>query len=140
MLFVSIIESIGEKVRNVKEGDVVIPTYIGECQECQNCFSNDTNLCSKYPISISGLMADNTSRMSVKGQKIYHVFSCATWSEYMVIDENYVVKVDPNIDLAHASFISCGFSTGYGGAWKEARVTTGSTVVVYGLGAVGLGV
>ncbi|WJX49510.1 hypothetical protein P8452_35937 [Trifolium repens] len=77
--------------------------------------------------------------MSIQGQRLYHVLSCATWSEYMVVDANYILKVDPNIDLAHASFISCGFTTGFGAAWKEAKVKKGSSVAVFGLGAVGLG-
>ncbi|KAK7258170.1 hypothetical protein RIF29_32673 [Crotalaria pallida] len=136
---VGVVESIGSQVTNVKEGDMVIPTYIGECKECENCLSGKTNLCLTYPIRVTGLMPDNTSRMSIRGQKVYHLLSCATWSEYMVTDANYILKVDPSIDLAHASFVSCGFTTGYGAAWKEAKVKSGSSVVVFGLGAVGLG-
>ncbi|XLR10940.1 hypothetical protein S83_038878, partial [Arachis hypogaea] len=93
-----------------------------------------------YPLSLTGLMPDNTSRMSCRGQRLYHPLSCATWSEYTVIDVNYLVKVDPSINPAHGSFISCGFSICYGAAWKEAKVESGSSVVVFGLGAVGLGV
>ncbi|XP_057456824.1 8-hydroxygeraniol oxidoreductase-like [Lotus japonicus] len=136
---VGIVESVGDQVKNLKEGDVVIPTHIGECQECENCVSGKTNLCLKYPMRVTGLMPDNTSRMSIRGQRLHHIFSCATWSEYMVSDVNYVLKVDPSIDPAHASFISCGFSTGFGAAWKEAKVESGSSVAVFGLGAVGLG-
>ncbi|KAK7258167.1 hypothetical protein RIF29_32670 [Crotalaria pallida] len=77
--------------------------------------------------------------MSIRGHKVYHVSSCATWSEYTVTDANYILKVDPTIDLAYASFISCGFTTGFGGVWKEAKVKSGSSVAVFGLGAVGLG-
>ncbi|MCI03313.1 alcohol dehydrogenase-like 2-like, partial [Trifolium medium] len=84
-------------------------------------------------------MPDNTSRLSIQGQRLYHVLSCATWSEYVVVDVNYLLKVDPAINLAYASFISCGFATGYGAAWKEAKVKSGSSVAVFGLGAVGLG-
>ncbi|XP_027355884.1 alcohol dehydrogenase-like 2 isoform X2 [Abrus precatorius] len=107
---VGVVESVGDQVKNLKQGDVVIPTYI-----------------------------DNTSRMSIRGQRLHHVLSCATWSEYMVIDSNYILKVDSRIDPAHASFISCGFSTGFGAAWREAKVKSGSSVAVFGLGAVGLG-
>lgn len=135
-----VVESAGDEVKEVKEGDIVIPTYIGECKECENCTSEMTNLCLKYPIALNGLMLDSTSRMSVRGQKLYHIFSCSTWSEYMVIDANYVVKVDPSIDPSDASFLSCGFTTGYGAAWKEAKVEKGSSVAVLGLGTVGLGV
>ncbi|KAL9377253.1 hypothetical protein Peur_031373 [Populus x canadensis] len=114
------------------------PTF-GECQECENCSSGKTNLCLKYPFILNGLMPDGTSRISINGQKLYHLFTCSTLSEYMVIDTNYVVKIDPSIDLPHASFLSCGFSTGFGSAWREANVEKGSSVAVIGLGAVGLG-
>ncbi|KAK2985224.1 hypothetical protein RJ640_009327 [Escallonia rubra] len=137
---VGTIESVGENVTEVKEGDVVMPLYLGECGECLNCKSGKTNLCLTYPIRFNGLMPDGTSRMSIGGEKIYHHFNCSTWSEYIVIDSNYVVKVDPRMELPHASFLACGFTTGYGAAWKEVDVKKDSTVAVLGLGAVGLGV
>ncbi|XP_028763358.1 alcohol dehydrogenase class-3 isoform X4 [Neltuma alba] len=136
---VGVVESIGEKVTDLKVGDIVIPIYIGESGECEVCVSGKSNLCVRYPLRVNGLMPDDTSRISIRGQKVYHVFSCSTWCEYMVSDENYLMKVDPSIDLAHASFISCGFSTGFGAAWQTAQVQSGSSVVVFGLGAVGLG-
>ncbi|CAK9140387.1 unnamed protein product [Ilex paraguariensis] len=137
---VGMVESVGENVRGLKEGDTVMPLYLGECGECLNCKSGKTNLCHVHPLGFSGLLGDGTSRMSVGGQKIYHHFSCSTWSEYIVIDANYAVKVDPGLALPHASFLCCGFTTGFGAAWKEANVQKGSTVAVLGLGAVGLGV
>ncbi|CAJ1934106.1 unnamed protein product [Sphenostylis stenocarpa] len=136
---VGVVESVGDQVTTLKEGDMVIPTYMGECQTCENCVSGKTNLCLTYPVRLTGLLPDNTSRMSIRGQRLYHVLSCATWSEYMVSNVNYILKVDPTIDPVHASFISCGFSTGFGAAWKEAKVESGSSVAVLGLGAVGLG-
>nr|WET52731.1 oxidoreductase 2 [Callicarpa americana] len=136
---VGVVESVGEKVTNVKVGDTVMPLYIGECGECSNCTSGKTNICSKYPISLTGLMADGTTRMSIKGEKVYHLFSCSTWSEYAVLESNFAVKVDPRISLPNASLLCCGFTTGYGAAWKELKVEKGSTVAVIGLGAVGLG-
>ncbi|KAF4380315.1 hypothetical protein F8388_024608 [Cannabis sativa] len=118
--------SIGEGVTNVKQGDSVIPTYMSECSECENCLSEKTNMCLKYPLNISGLMPNNTSRMSVNGQMLYHAFSCSTWSEYTVVDANFVLKLDPApLNLHHASFLSCGFSTGFGAPWKEAEIEEG---------------
>ncbi|KAK8690117.1 hypothetical protein V6N13_088818 [Hibiscus sabdariffa] len=136
---VGVVESIGEGVTGLREGDLVIPTYIGECKTCDNCMSNKSNLCKKYPLSYNGLMLDGTSRMSIGGQTAYHAFTCSTWCEYTVINVNFVLKIDPQIPLSDASFLSCGFSTGYGAAWKEAQVENGSSVAVFGLGAVGLG-
>ncbi|PIN23528.1 Alcohol dehydrogenase, class III [Handroanthus impetiginosus] len=138
---VGVVESIGEGVKQLKEGDIVIPTYLGECNDCENCRSGETNLCQTYPLqAFSGLMGDGTSRMLVQGQLLYHFLSCSTWSEYTVVDANYVVRIDSRIAIPHASFLSCGFTTGFGAVWKEAKVHKGSTVAVLGLGAVGLGV
>ncbi|KAK6243741.1 hypothetical protein QUC31_010150 [Theobroma cacao] len=134
-----VIESFGNDVRGLNEGDIVIPAYVAECKTCETCMSEKTNLCLKYPLSYNGLMLDGTSRLSIGGQTAYHAFSCSTWSEYMVINANFVLKIDPSIPLSDASFLSCGFSTGYGAAWKDAKVEKGSTVAVFGLGAVGLG-
>ncbi|KAL2544850.1 Alcohol dehydrogenase-like 3 [Forsythia ovata] len=134
------IESAGEGVTNLKEGDIVMPLYLGECGECLNCKSGKTNLCHKYPINFTGLMPDGTSRMHIGHQKIYHHFSCGTWSEYVVIDAGFAFKVDPRVSLPHASFLCCGFTRGYGSAWREITTEKGSTVAVIGVGAVGLGV
>ncbi|KAH7854876.1 hypothetical protein Vadar_018642 [Vaccinium darrowii] len=138
---VGMVESVGEGVTEVKEGDIVMPTYIGECGKCNNCVSGKSNLCHTYPFPFNGLMPDGTSRMSTSdGTRIYHLFTCSTWSEYTVIDANYVVKFDPRIPLPHASFMSCGYSTGFDSTWREVQVHKGSTVAIIGLGAVGLAV
>ncbi|XP_019179439.1 PREDICTED: alcohol dehydrogenase-like 2 isoform X2 [Ipomoea nil] len=139
---VGIIESVGEEVTSLKEGDTVMPHFIGECGECPNCISGKSNLCFKYPLSFTGLLLDGSSRMSINGgeQRIYHHVSCSTLSEYLVLDENYVVKVDPRLPLHHASFLCCSFTTGYGAALKLADIDHNSTVAVLGLGGVGLGV
>ncbi|ONK71953.1 uncharacterized protein A4U43_C04F14100 [Asparagus officinalis] len=136
---VGVIESVGKGVTDFKEGDIVIPSFIGECGDCENCKSAKTNVCLKYPTNFNGLMADNTSRMSVKGQKLYHLFWCSTFTEFTVVDHNYIVKINPELQLAHASLLSCGFTTGFGTAWKEAKVHRGSSVAVFGLGGVGIG-
>ncbi|XP_059654359.1 alcohol dehydrogenase 1-like [Cornus florida] len=128
------------RVIEFKEGDLVIPTFLGECKQCENCKSGQTNVCTTYPMPMHGLMPDNTTRMSLGGQKLYHLFSCSTWSKYTVANVNYVVKIDHrNMPLAHASFISCGFTTGLGAPWKECKAGEDSSVAVFGLGTVGLG-
>ncbi|KAL0393948.1 UNVERIFIED_CONTAM: 8-hydroxygeraniol oxidoreductase [Sesamum latifolium] len=136
---VGVVESVGEQVTNLKVGDMVMTLYLGECGECLNCSSGKTNLCHKYPLGFDGLMPDGTSRLSVGGERIYHLVSCSTWSEYAVIDANYTVKVDPRLSPPHASFLCCGFTTGFGSSWREVDIEKGSTVAVIGLGAVGLG-
>lgn len=139
------VESVGEGVCELKVGDVVIPTYLGECGYCDNCCSGKTNLCQNYPLqAFTGLMPDGSSRMSIargsSSLQLYHFLSCSTWSQYTVVDAHYVVNVGSRLPLHHASFLSCGFTTGFGATWKEAKLEPGSTVAVFGLGAVGLGV
>ncbi|XP_073129559.1 8-hydroxygeraniol oxidoreductase-like isoform X2 [Henckelia pumila] len=137
---VGMIESVGDKVTDLNKGDMVMPLYIGECGECLNCSSGKTNLCHKYPIGFTGLMLDGTSRMSsINGETIYHLFSCSTWSEYAVVEARYAYKFDPRVSLPHASFLCCGFTTGFGASFREISLHKGSTVAVIGLGAVGLG-
>ncbi|KVI00538.1 Alcohol dehydrogenase, C-terminal [Cynara cardunculus var. scolymus] len=139
---VGMVESVGINVKTgVKPGDIVMPLYLGECGECLNCKSGKTNICHAHSIGLTGLMPDGTSRMSMAatGETIYHHFSCSTWSEYMVIDINYVLKIDPKMPLPYASFLSCGFTTGFGAPWKETPIHKDSSVAVFGLGAVGLG-
>ncbi|TYH28571.1 hypothetical protein ES288_A02G153800v1 [Gossypium darwinii] len=136
---VGVVESFGEGVTGLREGDLVIPAYIAECKTCETCMSEKTNLCLKYPLSYNGLMLDGSSRMSIRGQTAYHAFSCSTWCQYLVINVNFLIKIDPKTPLPDASFLSCGFSIGYGATWKEAMVKNGSSVAVFGLGAVALG-
>lgn len=141
---VGVVESVGAEVREVAEGDVVIPVMMSECGECDNCGSGKTNLCLKYPLDMSGLMPGGASAMSTVagGHRLYHALSCSTWCEYAVSDANYLLKVtpSPSLPLRHLSVLACGFSTGFGAPWKEACSHPAASVAVIGLGAVGLGV
>ncbi|GKA63368.1 alcohol dehydrogenase 1, partial [Tanacetum coccineum] len=135
-------KSVREDVKTkLKPGDIVLPLLLGECGQCLNCKSGRTNLYLAYPLTFSGLMLDDTSRMSIAktGETIYHHLSCSTWSEYMVIDINYVLKIYPTMHLLYSSFLSCCFTTGFGASWKETQITKGLIVAVFGLGAIRLG-
>ncbi|XAR73288.1 Alcohol dehydrogenase [Bertholletia excelsa] len=143
-----VVESVGEGVRELKEGDLVMPTYTAECGKCENCTSTSprTNLCLSFPFTLNGLMLDGTSRFSTTtaetdhDRRIYHCFSCSTWSEYTVVHVCNLMKLDPRIPLPHASLLSCGYSTGFGSTFTQVQLSKDSTVAVLGLGAVGLGV
>ncbi|GJR50450.1 retrovirus-related pol polyprotein from transposon TNT 1-94 [Tanacetum coccineum] len=138
---VGVIESVGKDVKGLKPGDIVMPLYLGECGQCLNCKTGKTNLCHVYLPPFSGLMNDGTSRMTIArtGESIYHFTSCSTWTKYAVADYNYVLKIDPKISYPHASFLPCGFTTGFGATWRETQLSKGSLVSVFGIGTVGLG-
>ncbi|XP_063599972.1 alcohol dehydrogenase class-3-like [Penaeus indicus] len=134
-----IVESVGEGVTSVKEGDHVIPLYIPQCYDCKFCKSPKTNLCGRIRATQGkGVMPDGTSRFTARGQKIFHFMGCSSFSEYTVVSELSVAKVNEKAPLKSVCLLGCGISTGYGAALNTANVEQGSTVAIFGLGAVGL--
>ncbi|XDB51243.1 hypothetical protein AB1E18_004806 [Capra hircus] len=133
-----IVESIGEGVSSVKPGDKVLTLAIPQCRECSACLNPKGNFCEKQDfLPPSGLMLDGTSRFTCKGEKIYHSFRTSTFTEYTVVPEISVVKIDAAAPMDKICVISCEVATGYGAAVHSAKVTPGSTCVVFGLGGIG---
>jgi len=136
-----IVESVGEGVTSVEVGDHVIPLYIPECRECKFCLSGKTNLCSKIRATQGkGVMPDGTSRFTCKGKELLHYMGTSTFSEYTVLPEISVAKVDKDAPLEKVCLLACGITTGYNAVFKTANVQKGETVAVFGLGGVGLSV
>lgn len=132
---------VGEGVTSVQKGDIIIPCYVPECKQCKFCTSGKTNLCGAIRITQGqGLMPDKTSRFQKDGKDIFHFMGTSVFSKYSVLPEIAVVKIDPNADLDQCALLGCGVSTGLGAVWNTAKVESGSTVAVFGLGAVGLAV
>ncbi|KAF5926659.1 hypothetical protein HPG69_001288, partial [Diceros bicornis minor] len=130
-----IVESIGEGVTTVKPGDKVIPLFTPQCGKCSVCKHPEGNLCLKNDLSTPrGTMQDGTSRFTCRGKPIHHFLGISTYSQYTVVDEISVAKIDAASPLEKVCLIGCGFSTGYGSAVKIAKVTQGSTCAVFGLG------
>ncbi|XP_026852469.2 alcohol dehydrogenase class-3 [Electrophorus electricus] len=133
------VESVGEGVTKFKTGDTVILLYIPQCGECKFCKNPKTNLCQKIRVTQGqGLMPDQTSRFTCKGKPIFHFMGTSTFSEYTVVAEISLAKVDEKAPLDKVCLLGCGISTGYGAALNTAKVEAGSTCAVFGLGAVGL--
>ncbi|TXG51960.1 hypothetical protein EZV62_021129 [Acer yangbiense] len=140
---VGVVESVGENVTQVSEGDIVIPVFLADCEECVDCKSKKSNLCSKHPFEVSPWMQRyKTSRFKdLKGETVHHFLFVSSFSEYTVVDIANLVKVDdPAVPPNRACLLSCGVATGVGAAWKKAQVEAGSTVAIFGLGAIGLAV
>lgn len=136
-----IVESVGEDVTEFKAGDHVIPLYIPQCKECKFCKHPNTNLCSKIRVTQGkGVMPDGTSRFTCKGQTLAHFMGCSTFSEYTVVADISLAKIEPIAPLDKVCLLGCGISTGYGAAVNTAKVTPGSSCAIWGLGAVGLAV
>ncbi|KAH9289018.1 hypothetical protein KI387_033135, partial [Taxus chinensis] len=138
--FVIIVESVGEGVTDLQEGDHVLPVFTGECGECRHCKSEESNMCDLLRVNPErGVMiSDGKSRFSIGGQPIYHFGGTSTFSEYTVVHAGCVAKVNPAAPLDKICILSCGVSTGMGATLNVAKPKKGSTVAVFGLGAVGL--
>ncbi|KAK8340826.1 hypothetical protein V6Z11_A08G125900 [Gossypium hirsutum] len=136
-----IVESVGEGVEDMKIGDHVIPFFQGECGTCICCRSRKTNLCQKFGVNPlkSVMVNDGKTRFStMDGNPIFHFHNTSTFSQYTVLDSACLVKIDTKAPLEKMSLLSCGVSTGVGAAWNVANVQPGSSVAIFGLGAVGL--
>jgi len=134
-----IVEQVGEGVTSVAVGDHVIPLYTPECGECKFCLSGKTNLCQKIrETQGKGLMPDGTTRFYKDGQPIFHYMGCSTFSEYTVLPEISLAKVNPTAPLEEVCLLGCGVTTGMGAVMNTAKVEAGDTVAIFGLGGIGL--
>ncbi len=119
----------------------MIPLYTPECGECKFCRSGRTNLCQKIRATQGkGLMPDGTTRFSAKGKPVLHYMGTSTFSEYTVLPEIAVAKVNARAPLDKVCLLGCGITTGIGAVLNTAKVRPGSSVAVFGLGGIGLSV
>jgi len=134
-----IVMEIGEGVTSVKVGDTVIPLYTPECRECEFCLNPKTNLCQKIRATQgAGLMPDGTTRFSHEGKDLLHYMGCSTFANHIVVPEIALAKIRDDAPLDKVCYIGCGVTTGVGAVIFDAKVEPGSTVVVFGLGGIGL--
>ncbi len=134
-----IVESVGEGVTSVQVGDHVIPLYTPECRECKFCLSGKTNLCQKIrETQGKGLMPDGTTRFFKDGKPIFHYMGCSTFSEYTVLPEISLAKVNKEAPLEEVCLLGCGVTTGMGAVMNTAQVEEGATVAIFGIGGIGL--
>ncbi len=136
-----IVVETGPDVHSLKIGDHVIPLYTPECRQCEYCLNPKTNLCQAIRETQGrGVMPDGTSRFSYKGKPILHYMGCSTFANYTVLPEIALAKVRQDAPFDKICYIGCGVTTGIGAVVNTARVEPGASVVVFGLGGIGLNV
>jgi S-(hydroxymethyl)glutathione dehydrogenase/alcohol dehydrogenase len=136
-----VVVEVGAGVTSVAVGDHVIPLYTPECGQCKFCLSGKTNLCQAIRSTQGkGLMPDGTSRFSKDGKPIFHYMGTSTFSEYTVLPEIALAKINKAAPLDKVCLLGCGITTGIGAVLNTAKVEPGSTVAVFGLGGIGLSV
>ena len=136
-----IVRELGPKVRDLEIGDHVIPLYTPECRECDYCLNPKTNLCQAIRVTQGkGLMPDGSSRFSVNGKPVLHYMGTSTFSNFTVVPEIALAKVDKRAAFDKICYIGCGVTTGIGAVINTAKAEPGCRAVVFGLGGIGLNV
>ena len=136
-----VVVEVGPGVTSLKVGDHVIPLYTPECRECYSCRSGKTNLCTAIRATQGqGLMPDGTSRFSLNGKPIFHYMGCSTFSNFTVLPEIAVARIDAAAAFDKVCYVGCGVTTAVGAVINTAKVEIGATAVVFGLGGIGLNV
>lgn len=125
----------GVDVVGLAPGDHVIPFFVPECGQCPNCLSGKTNICLKMPERIGS----DFTRLSKNGEPVHTFCGLGTFADHMVVKADRVAKVNSHAKADSACYASCGGATGIGSV-RYAGVDSGSSVVVLGLGGIGLNV
>jgi S-(hydroxymethyl)glutathione dehydrogenase/alcohol dehydrogenase len=132
-----IIEAVGPGVHGLAVGDHILTSFAPTCGECPYCVIGRPNLCDLRD-KPRHLMPDGTTRFRKGEVEIAHSLQVSSYAEYAVLPTSTVIKIRKDAPLETVCLVSCGVVTGAGAVINRARVESGSSVVVYGCGGVGL--
>ena len=134
-----VVVELGPGVTSVQVGDHVSASFIPSCGRCRYCSSGRQNLCDNGIGAMQpGMITDGTDRHFVDGKPVNLMAKLGTFAEYSCVAEMSVIKVDADLPLEAVALVSCGVATGWGSATKRADVRPGDTVVVVGIGGIGI--
>ncbi|HPY23811.1 MAG TPA: NDMA-dependent alcohol dehydrogenase [Mycobacterium sp.] len=133
-----VVVEVGPGVTDVAEGDHVVLSFIPACGRCDPCTRGVSNLCVLGAAIIAGPQLDGTFRFHARGEGLGQMCVLGTFSEYTVVPEASIVKIDKDIPLDVAALVGCGVTTGFGSAVRTGEVRAGDAVVVMGVGGIGM--
>jgi len=132
-----VVEAVGADVTTLRPGDHVVACLSGFCGSCAQCLAGHPNLCTGGVVT----RADSAApRLSQKGEPLRQFIGISSYAERMLLHENSVVKIDPELPLDRAALVGCGVLTGVGAALRTSGLEAGQTVAVFGCGGVGLSI
>ena len=133
-----VVVTVGPGVKRIAEGDHVACSWIPSCGACRWCLTGQGNLCDLGANMMTGELANGGYRYHLDGDGIGGAAATGTFSEYAVMDERSVVKVDPSLPFEWVSLVTCSVGTGWGSVVNLGNVKPGETVAVYGSGGIGI--
>jgi len=131
-----VVEKVGPGVKTLSVGDHVILSWAPTCGRCRYCVSGRPVLCERRPPG--GCMYDGTTRMTLRGQTVYHYGTVATFGSQTVVPENCAIPIRKDMPLDKAALIGCSVTTGLCSVLNVAQVPAGASMAVFGTGGIGL--
>lgn len=136
-----VVERVGDCRSTVTVGDHVALSWAPNCGDCFYCHKGRPSLCQAYLEPIwAGTMMDGTTRLSQNGKPIYHYSALACFADYAVVPEQCCVRMPVELPWESAALIGCAVTTGVGAVLNTAKVESGASVAVFGVGGVGLSI
>ncbi len=133
-----VVHQVGSNVTSVAVGDHVSASFVPSCGKCHWCATGRQNLCDLGATTLAGgMISDGQYRHHIGDKPLNRMAQLGTFSEYMLVSEASLVKVEPEYPLEAVALVSCGVATGVGSAQNRAGVKSGDTVVVVGVGGIG---
>jgi NDMA-dependent alcohol dehydrogenase len=134
-----VVTKVGPGVRGIVAGDHVVLAFIPACGTCPACASGLQNLCDEGAGLLTGqAIADGGFRVSKDGKPVIQMCLLGTFAPYVTVHQASVIKIEQDVPLDKAALLGCGVSTGWGSATEIGGTRPGDTVVVMGVGGVGI--
>lgn len=135
-----VITAVGPHTLGYEVGDHVVFSFVPACGKCPSCSRGRFNLCDTGANALVGSRPDDPTsfRMHLDGQDVGQQCGISTFSEYTTASVDSVVKIDKDIPLRVAALVGCGVPTGWGSAVNAAQVAPGDTVIIMGIGGIGI--
>jgi NDMA-dependent alcohol dehydrogenase len=129
---------VGPGVSRVAPGDHFVAQFMPACGVCRWCASGRQNICDMGAHGLEGFLPGGRFAFTGPRGEYGAWMLIGTFSQYAVVSEKSLVRIDPDLPLAPAALVGCGVPTGWGAAVNVAEVRAGETVVVYGVGGIGM--
>ncbi|TLP94724.1 zinc-binding dehydrogenase [Nesterenkonia salmonea] len=134
-----IVESVGPEVEGIEPGQRVVMTFLPRCEDCENCAADGRLPCTPGSAANSeGRMLSGGRRLSRGGDSVHHHLGVSGFATYAVVDQATVVPVGSDVPPEVAAVLGCAVLTGGGSLLNAAKPGPQDTVMIVGLGGVGI--